>query len=433
MTWRKVRLDEVSTICGGSTPRRDNKIYWNGDILWVTPTDLPMPGEGIAVVSDTADKITEDGLNSCSAPLLPAGTVLFSSRATIGKIGISAAPLTTNQGFANFIPHECIDAKFLAYSLLYHTKDIAALSGTTTFKEVSRGNIRKFQIQLPSLSEQRRIVEILDQADALRKKRADADAKAARILPALFLKMFGDPATNLMGWDIVPVSKFVDRFEGGRSIVAKSQETDSATYRILKVSAVTWGKYQPKESKPVPSEYSPSESHFVRAGDLLFSRANTTELVGAVAYVHETPPNLLLPDKIWRFVWRNPADIDPLFVYSLFKHPSVKYELGKRATGTSGSMQNISMGKVLSMEVPLPPSKLQRKFGEFAARINSIEFQCDNSNELINKLFHKLLHDAFSGELTAKWREAHMKELLAEMEAQKKTLEAADSQAALSF
>ncbi|MCI0563691.1 MAG: restriction endonuclease subunit S, partial [Nitrososphaera sp.] len=200
MKWLTVRLDEIASIVGGSTPQRNREDFWDGDIPWVTPTDLPMPGEGIAKVTETKDRITKSGLASCSTQLLPTGTVLFSSRATIGKLGIAGIPLATNQGFANFIPKACIDSRFLAYSLHYHTEGIAALAGKTTFKEVSRGNLKHYRIKLPPLSEQRRIVEILDQADALRKKRAEADVKAERILPALFYKMFGDPVTNPMKW-----------------------------------------------------------------------------------------------------------------------------------------------------------------------------------------------------------------------------------------
>jgi type I restriction enzyme S subunit len=113
--------------------------------------------------------------------------------------------LVTNQGFANLIPSKAILPKFLAYSMLYHREEISRLAGSTTFKEVKRSVLRRFQILLPPLSEQRRIVEILDQADALRKKRAEADAKAARILPALFYKMFGDPATNPKGWPLARI------------------------------------------------------------------------------------------------------------------------------------------------------------------------------------------------------------------------------------
>ena len=103
MKWPMYPLERIAEVAGGSTPKRSRSEYWDGNIPWVTPTDLPMPGSGIAEVYDTVDHITERGLRSCAAKLLPVGTVLYSSRATIGKIGIARVPLATNQGFANFI------------------------------------------------------------------------------------------------------------------------------------------------------------------------------------------------------------------------------------------------------------------------------------------------------------------------------------------
>ena len=119
MKWPMYPLEKIADIAGGSTPKRNRSEYWDGDIPWVTPTDLPMPGAGIAEVYNTADHITERGLRSCAAKLLPVGTVLYSSRATIGKIGIARVPLATNQGFANFTPKPGIESKYLAYALLY--------------------------------------------------------------------------------------------------------------------------------------------------------------------------------------------------------------------------------------------------------------------------------------------------------------------------
>ena len=105
MGWPTIELGSAAEMRGGATPRRDNPAYWNGDIPWVTPSDLPPPAKGILDVENSADAISEEGLDSCSANLLPSGTVLFSSRASIGKIGIAAVPLTTNQGFATIALH----------------------------------------------------------------------------------------------------------------------------------------------------------------------------------------------------------------------------------------------------------------------------------------------------------------------------------------
>ena len=224
-----VELGNVAELRGGATPRRDNATYWGGDIPWVTPTDLPARGAGIADVDDPADSITDAGLASCPARVLPPSTVMFSSRASIGKIGIATVPLTTNQGFINLIPHRGLESRYLAWCLHFHADRIADLAGSTTFKEVSKSTLKRFRIPFPSLSEQRRIVKVLDQADRLRRLRVEAGAKANRILPALFIKMFGDPATNPMGWDPNSVTRWARLGRNDRDGVQR--EFDSASQR----------------------------------------------------------------------------------------------------------------------------------------------------------------------------------------------------------
>ncbi len=145
------------------------------------------------------------------------------------------------------------------------------------------------------------------EADALRKLRAEADRRMAEVVPALFYEMFGDPARNEKGWEFRPVSSFVADLHGGRSVNPAGSDEAAGPYRVLKISAVTSGDFRPNESKPVAESYMPPEAHFVQAGDLLFSRANTEALVGATSYVFRTPDNLVLPDKLWRFVWREPC------------------------------------------------------------------------------------------------------------------------------
>jgi type I restriction enzyme, S subunit len=191
------------------------------------------------------------------------------------------------------------------------------------------------------LEEQGRIVKLLDEADELRRLRAGADKRAAQLIPALFNEMFGDPATNQKGWDVHPISSFVADLYGGRNVNPAGADEAAGRFRVLKISAVTWGDFRPNESKPVQADYEPPAAHFVRVGDLLFSRANTAELVGATAYVFETPANLLLPDKLWRLVWREPRTVEPFFVWSLLQSASVRRELGTRATGTGGRHETL--------------------------------------------------------------------------------------------
>jgi type I restriction enzyme S subunit len=264
---------------------------------------------------------------------------------------------------------------------------------------ISQDFARSVEVPVPSLSDQERIVWILDEAEELRSLRAQADQRVAKLIPALFDKMFGDLSANSRNWPIVDVSSLVERFQAGRSIASAGEETANRKYRILKISAVTWGRFAPEESKPVPDTIIPAQEHFVRAGDMLFSRANTTELVGATVLVETTPDNLLLPDKLWRFVWKKPEAIEPRFALALFQHPAIRLELGNRATGTGGSMKNLSMGKVLSMKIPLPPLKLQRTFAVRVAEIRDLETTQAASRQHLDNLFQSLLQRAFQGEL----------------------------------
>jgi type I restriction enzyme S subunit len=256
-----------------------------------------------------------------------------------------------------------------------------------------------FPVAYPPLPEQRRIAAILDKADSIRRKREESIRLTEELLRSTFLEMFGDPATNPKGWEIAPVSSVVREFEGGKSILADADESASPLYRVLKVSAVSWNNYSPEESKPIPIGYVPPESHFVKPGDLLFSRANTTELVGATAFVFETPPNHLLPDKLWRFIWQDQNTIDAQYMRGLFITKSIKAEIGKRATGTSGSMKNISKAKLMTIPIPVPPIENQRKFRDFAFAHHYIFKKRLEGETMSSTLFDSLVQKAFCGQL----------------------------------
>jgi len=161
--WKWVKLGEVCEIIWWGTPKTDVLEYRNnGTIRRATPTDLGKVWEIISI-STTEKYITELGLKSSSAKILPKGAVLFSSRASIGKIAISETELSTNQWFANFVCGENIQNTFLAYVLLYFTENIVVLSNSTTFKEVSKWSLKEFEIPLPDLETQSQIVSYLDQ------------------------------------------------------------------------------------------------------------------------------------------------------------------------------------------------------------------------------------------------------------------------------
>lgn len=291
--------------------------------------------------------------------------------------------------------------------------------GSGGHMRVPESFLAQCSIPLPPLSEQRRIVEILREAEAVRRHQAQAARTAAELVPALFHRMFGDPINAPRGAKKIPVESFVAEFEGGKSL-SDEGASENSPFRILKISAITSGIFRAEESKPAPHNIDPASEHFVRRGDLLISRANTEALVGATAIVQDHHPNLLLPDKLWRFVFRDPSRQEPEFIYHLFQIPSVRKAISARASGTGGSMKNIGKGRLFAMQVALPPIEKQR---EFLALVSEIR-RPQNSENLASELQASLLAHAFNGSLTARWRDQNAKLLAAEAAARDATLAA---------
>ncbi len=389
--WRTARLEEVASILGGGTPSRQEPSYFGGAIPWATPTDVTAL-DGI-YIGKAKETITDAGLRNSSTKLMPAGAVLLTSRATIGFTAVAEVPICTNQGFVNFVCGPDLMPEFLAYWLRTQKAKLIQHAGGTTFREIARGTVRKFEIAFPPIPEQGRIVDLLSRAEGIVRLRREAERCAAELIPVLFLDLFGDPATNPKGWPVRKVSDFVSRFEGGKNIQAGSE--GGSPYRILKVSAATSGIYRESESKPSPDGYSPPASHIVRAGDMLFSRANTEELVGATALVERTDGKTLLPDKLWRFVWNEP--VESAYMHALFQSDHVRRELGKLSSGTSASMRNISQAKLYGLPLPIAPYPNQKDFAERSAMIRSIQSQQSAATAKAQAAFDSLLARCFAG------------------------------------
>lgn len=163
--WTADRLkDLIPRIVGGGTPASSDPTYWDGgNIVWVTPTDFTS-GNGDVEISTSERRITRAGLNASSATLLPKGTVIMASRATIGAARIAGVELTTNQGFISFVCDEVrLHYRFLYYAIVGYLGDyFAEIAPGTTFSEISRGEAKQEPIGFPSLSEQKLVADYLD-------------------------------------------------------------------------------------------------------------------------------------------------------------------------------------------------------------------------------------------------------------------------------
>ena len=146
--WEVVEVKTIADIFNGSTPTTTNNEYYNGDIVWITPKDLSTQQEKFIYFGER--NITIEGYNSCSTHLLPVNSVLMSSRAPIGLLAIARNELCTNQGFKSFVPKIPNIHTYLYYYLMQHIHQIEQLGAGTTFKEVSREEMLRYKIVVPS-------------------------------------------------------------------------------------------------------------------------------------------------------------------------------------------------------------------------------------------------------------------------------------------
>jgi type I restriction enzyme, S subunit len=206
MKWDRFKLDEICEVVGGTTPSTTNSDYWEGDNIWLSPVDLPAVGT-ITEITQSKKMITAKAIKDCSLRVLPVGSLVFSTRASIGKIGIVKKPLVTNQGFTNLIPSKRVNVKYLAYALKHYIPKIETLGNSTTFNEVSRTSFKNFKIPLPPIHLQEQIAETLDKVDALHIKDQELLTKYDQLALAIFYDMFGDPVSNEKGWDMSDLSR----------------------------------------------------------------------------------------------------------------------------------------------------------------------------------------------------------------------------------
>lgn len=157
--WEILPLSALGEIYSGGTPDTTNPKFWNGEILWCTPSDITSLSSNY--ISDTEGKITEEGLKKSSAIILPAGSLIVCTRATIGNIAIATKPLSTNQGFKNIVPYNDISVEWLFYNLLSAKNRLVKLGCGSTFLEVSKKDFERFRVAVPPVEEQRKIAEIL--------------------------------------------------------------------------------------------------------------------------------------------------------------------------------------------------------------------------------------------------------------------------------
>lgn len=207
--------------------------------------------------------------------------------------------------------------------------------------------------------------------------------KLDELVKARFVELFG------MINEDVSLSYYIASLNAGKSLAGEEENPN----KVLKTGAVTYDYFDATQIKNLPMDYEPQEGHRVKVGDVIISRMNTAELVGAAAYVWDVPEHIYLPDRLWRAEIKETAN--PIFVWQVLIQRSTKKSIRRIASGTSGSMKNISKPGLLGIRVVKAPIKLQEQFAAFVEQTDKSKVAVQKALDEAQLLFDSLMQKYF--------------------------------------
>jgi len=257
------------------------------------------------------------------------------------------------------ITTECL--YYLIDSELFLAQKDKNCSGATQ-KAITNGGMAKIEISVPPLSEQGILVDKLKHLTQLIADKKKQLNLFDEIIKSRFIELFGAISEE------VPLSYYIGGLNAGKSLAGEEENPN----KVLKTGAATYDYFDETQIKNLPIGYEPQENHRVKAGDVIISRMNTAELVGAAAYVWDVPEHIYLPDRLWRAEVKETAN--PIFVWQVLIQSSTKESIRRIASGTSGSMKNISKPGLLGIRVVKAPIKLQEQFAAFVGQVDKSKY-----------------------------------------------------------
>lgn len=385
--WIECTLDKLGEIVGGATPSTKCEDYYGGSIPWITPKDLSS-FKGRYITSGERN-ITEKGLASCSAQMMPKGAVLFTSRAPIGYVAIASQSVCTNQGFKSIVVNEKVDSLFVYYLLKYNKDAIEAMGSGTTFKEVSGKTMRAVKVRIPvDVSYQKRIAAVLDSLDTKIENNERINDNLEQQAQSYFQELFVDNADP--EWAIGTISDLGTIVGGSTPSKAKPE--------YYTESGIAW--ITPKDLSINKSKFvSHGENDITELGLKNSSAAIMPE--GTVLFSSRAPIGYIAiaagevtTNQGFKSVVPKP-EIGTPFVYFFLKNTLPVIE----GMASGSTFKEVSGSTMKNVPAVIPDAETLAKFSDFCAPIFAQQRILEEQNQSLATLRDNLLPKLMSGEI----------------------------------
>jgi type I restriction enzyme S subunit len=399
----RVPLGTVATIDSGAGFPVHHQGRTGFDFPFIKVSDMNLPGNERRIESWN-NTVSEDVRRELRAKAFPAGTLVFPKiGAAIGtnkKRQLTRPTCADNNVMAVVPDAGRLDSDYLYFAFL--AKDLSDFASASNPPSIRKSDVEGWKISVPSMNAQRRIVDLLSRAEGIVRLRRQAQQKAAALIPAIFVDMFGDPATNPKGW---PRMALVDLIASGPTNgLYKHKSAYGSGTPILRIDAFYDGRVTDLATlKRVQVEPDEQRRFALLAGDIIVNRVNSPEYLGKSALV----PELLEPTVFESNMMRFSIDASHAlaeFVIALLQDPSSRRHFlinAKHAINQS----SINQQDVKSLPVFVPPLEWQRQFAQRVAAVRAIEQQQQAATSKAEATFSALLARAFAMEVPQEQRE----------------------------
>ena len=380
------KLGDVCTVVSGSTPKSTVSEYWDGDIKWITPAELD---DDSYIISDSVRHITALGVTKTGLKPFPAGTVILSSRAPIGKTAIAGCEMYCNQGFKNLICSDKIDSKYLYFFLSSKTDYLNSLGRGATFKEVSKIIVENIEIPLPEIAEQKAIATCFEKLMLLIKMRKAELGELDKLVKSRFIELFGDPLIEDDRYPRVPLGSLAEVGSSKRIFEKEYVSEGIPFYRTKEIVELSKGNRIATELFITKQRYDEIRSEYgvPQKGDLLISAVGTIGVIWIVDGKNDfyfKDGNLLRVSATEKFV--------PEYLKHLLEALISAYK-SEMSSGTAYAALTISALK--EMMVYDVPHAEQEQFAAFVEQTDKSKVAVQKALDETQLLFDSLMQKYF--------------------------------------
>ena len=384
----KCRLGDICEIVSGSTPKSNVPEYWNGDIKWITPAELQ---EDSYIITDSVRKITKLGVEKTGLSLLPKGTVILSSRAPIGKVAIAGCDMYCNQGFKNLICSQKINNRYLYWFLRKNTAYLNSLGRGATFKEISKQIVANIIIPIPTIEKQLKIVKQLEKVRMIIQLRKKQLKKYDKLIKSRFIEMFGDPVSNPLEWKKKTLKEVCIKLNDGTHFSPESFDTGEYKYvtaKNIKMSGFDFTNitYVPEEvHRPIYERCNPE------LGDVLYIKDGVTT---GIAMVNTLEEEFTLLSSV-ALLKQDRRIMNGYFLAALLNNENMYTDIRSNMGGAA--ITRLTIAKLNTIKVILPPIELQEQFAAFVAQTDKSKLSIQKSLDELETLNKALMQKYFGG------------------------------------